>query len=100
MTHPELLEQLRLRLPDAADATDALLSSLLDDASSLIRALTLREEVPEGLQNALLRAAVIFYNRRGMEGEKEHAEGDIRRAATDLPEALRREIFSYRLAKT
>ena len=100
MTQPEMLRQLRLRLPDAPDATDALLSSLLADAAALIRALTWRQQVPEELQNAQLRAAVIFYNRMGMEGERDHLEGDVRRAAVDLPEALRREIFSYRLAKT
>ena len=100
MTQQELISQLRLRLPDASDAPDALLSSLLQDASALIRALTWREAVPQGLENAMLRLAVIFYNRMGMEGEMEHTEGDIRRTAEDLPEALRREIFSYRLAKT
>ena len=48
----------------------------------------------------MLRLAVIFFNRMGMEGESEHTEGDVRRAADDLPEALRREIFSFRLART
>ena len=100
MTQQELLSDLRLRLPDAADTSDALLSSLLLDAAALIRALTWREQVPDGLQNAQVRLAVIFFNRMGMEGEKEHAEGDVRRAAEDLPENLRREIFSYRLART
>ena len=100
MTKQEMIAQLRLRLPDAMDAPDALLSTLLDDAAALIRALTWRDEVPDGLQNALLRLAVIFFNRMGMEGESVHIEGDIHRAANDLPDALRREITAYRLAKT
>ena len=100
MTKQEMIAQLRLRLPDADDAPDALLSSLLDDAASLIRALTWRDTVPGGLENAMLRLAVIFFNRMGMEGEKEHTEGDVRRSAADLPDALRREITAYRLAKT
>ena len=100
MTKQEMIAQLRLRLPDAIDVPDALLSSLLDDAAALIRALTWRDAVPDELQNALLRLAVIFFNRMGMEGEREHTEGDIRRAADDLPDALRREITAYRLAKT
>ena len=100
MTNSELLAQLRLRLPDAEDASDILLASLLEDAAALIRALTWRDAVPGELQNALLRLAVIFYNRMGMEGEKVHIEGDVHRSADDLPEALRREICSYRLAKT
>lgn len=100
MTQAELLSQLRLRLPDAQAAPDALLASFLADAAALICALTWRDSVPDGLQNAQLRLGVIFFNRMGMEGEKEHTEGDIRRAADDLPDALRREIFSYRLGKT
>lgn len=100
MTEQEMLADLKLRLPDAQGASDALLQSLLCDAAALIRALTWRDQVPEGLENAQLRLAVIFFNRMGMEGENEHTEGDVRRAAQDLPEALRREIFSYRLART
>ena len=100
MNHQEMLVALRARLPDAPQGRDGLLLSLLADAAALICALTWRSRVPEGLQSAQLRLAVIFYNRMGMEGEREHTEGDIRRAADDLPEALRREIFAYRLAKT
>jgi len=100
MTQSDMLCQVRLRLPDAASAPDSLLSSLLEDAGALIRALTWREEVPPELQSAQTRLAVIFFNRMGMEGEREHTEGDIRRSAEDLPDALRREIFSYRLART
>ena len=100
MTQQELLADLRLRLPDAADAADELLLSLLKDAAALICALTWRAQVPPELENAQLRLAVIFFNRMGMEGEREHAEGDVRRSAADLPENLRREIFSFRLART
>ena len=100
MTSQDLLSQLRLRLPDVSDAADDLLLSLLRDAAALICALTWRAQVPDELQNAQLRLAVIFFNRMGMEGESEHTEGDIRRSAQDLPENLRREIFSYRLART
>lgn len=100
MTAQEMLAQMRIRLPDAAQAPDALLLSLLSDAAALIRALTWRQEVPLELESAQTRLAVILFNRMGMEGESEHTEGDVRRAAQDLPEALRREICAYRLAKT
>ena len=95
MADQALLPSLRARLPDAASAPDALLLSYLADAAALICALT----VPPELESAQVRLAVIFFNRMGMEGEREHAEGDVRRAAEDLPDALRREIFSFRLAK-
>ena len=100
MQQEAMIASLRLRLPDEQQATDALLSSLLQDAAALICALTWRSEVPPELENAQLRLAVIFFNRMGMEGESEHTEGDVKRAAQDLPEALRREIFSFRLART
>ncbi len=55
MKQGEMLAALRLRLPDAAAETDALLSGLLEDAGALIRALTWREETPAGLENAQVR---------------------------------------------
>lgn len=100
MTDEEMLRQMRLRLPEDEAAEDGLLLSLLGDAAALIRALTWRDAVPPGLANAQVRLAVMLFNRMGMEGEKEHAEGDVRRAAEDLPEGLRREIFSFRRALT
>ena len=98
MTQQEMLSSLRLRLDQ--DVSDELLLSLLNDAASLICALTWRDQVPPGLCSAQIRLALIFYNRMGMEGEKEHTEGDVKRSADDLPDALRREIFSFRRAST
>lgn len=98
MTQQEMLSSLRLRLDQ--DVSDELLLSLLNDAASLICALTWRDQVPPGLCSAQIRLALIFYNRMGMEGEKEHSEGDVKRSADDLPDALRREIFSFRRAST
>jgi len=100
MEGKDLLSALRLHLPDGGKEQDALLLSLLEDAAALICALTWRDRVPPGLENAQVRLAVILFNRMGMEGEREHAEGDVRRAAEDLPEGLRREIFAYRRAVT
>lgn len=85
MKQGEMLAALRLRLPDAAAETDALLSGLLEDAGALIRALTWREETPAGLENAQVRLGAVLYNRMGMEGETEHQEGDVRRTAAVCP---------------
>lgn len=100
MVSQELLSLLKLHLPDAGEGQDALLGSLLSDAGALICALTWRQQVPEALQSAQVRLAVLFYTRIGMEGEKEHTEGDVKRTADDLPEGLRREILAYRRALT
>ena len=78
----------------------AVCATLLEDAAALICALTWRKEVPAELENAQVRLAVVFYNRMGMEGEKDHQEGDVKRSVTDLPGALRKEIFSFRRACT
>lgn len=100
MSEQTLLTALRTHLPDASGEDTALLSALLSDAEALIKALTWRDQVPDGLKNAQVRLAVVLYNRMGMEGEKEHSEGDVRRSAEDLPEGLRREILSFRRAMT
>lgn len=100
MERQEMLASLRTHLPEAEEGETPLLLSLLEDAGALICALTWRECVPAALQNAQVRLAVILYNRMGMEGEREHAEGDVRRAADDLPDGLRREIFAFRKAAT
>ena len=93
-----LLALLRRHLPDASE-TDAELLAILDDAASLICALTWRLCVPEPLRNAQVRLAVVMYNRRGMEGESEHTEGDVRRGVSGLPAELRTEIYAYRMAR-
>ncbi|MBQ4639357.1 MAG: phage head-tail connector protein [Clostridia bacterium] len=99
MDNQQKLALMRTHLP-GEEVQDGLLLSLLEDASSLICALTWRKEVPPELGNAQVRLAVIFYNRMGMEGENAHQEGDVRRSVTDLPDALRKEIFAFRRACT
>lgn len=99
MDTQQKLSLLRAHLP-GEEAQDALLLSLLEDAAALICALTWRKEVPKELENAQVRLAVIFFNRMGMEGEAAHQEGDVRRSVSDLPDALRKEIFAFRRAST
>ena len=99
MDNQQKLAALRARLP-GEQGEDTLLLSLMEDAAALICALTWRKEVPPELENAQLRLAVVFFNRMGMEGEKDHQEGDVKRSVTDLPGALRKEIFSFRRACT
>lgn len=100
MERQDMLASLRVHLPEAGEGETPLLLSLLEDAGALICALTWRESVPAALENAQVRLAVILFNRMGMEGEREHSEGDVKRAADDLPEGLRREIFAFRKATT
>ena len=89
MTQEKLIQAMRLRLPDAKDASD-----------EMLLAMTWRQTLPEALESAQVRLAIILFNRMGMEGESEHVEGDVRRAAPCLPDELRREIIAFRRAHT
>ncbi len=99
MENADMLSLLRTHLPGET-ASDEVLSSLLEDAAALIRALTWRNAVPRELEHAQVRLAVIFYNRMGMEGESAHAEGDVKRTVSELPDTLRKEIYAFRRAHT
>ena len=81
MTQEKLIQAMRLRLPDAKDASDEMLLAHLTDAKALLLAMTWRQTLPEALESAQVRLASILFNRMGMEGESEHVEGDVRRAA-------------------
>ena len=93
-----MLARLKRRIPDAGD--DALLSDLLGEAASFLRAYLRRSEIPADLEDAQLRVAVILYNRMGMEGEVSHNEGGISRTAEALPEDLKAWLNAWRMAKT
>lgn len=92
-----MLDKLKRRIPDAAD--EALLEDLLQSAQEIICAYTARESVPQVLASAQLEIAVLLYNRMGMEGESDHAEGSISRSVDSLPEFLRRQLNPWRQAK-
>ena len=93
-----MLAKLKRRLPDAAD--DALLNDLLEQAGAFIRAYTRRNEIPEGLEDAQIHIAAILFNRMGMEGEISHNEGGVSRTAEMLPEAVKKWLNPWRVAKT
>lgn len=94
-----MLEKLRRRLPDAADADEALLSDLIADAGHFICAYTGRDSVPEALEGAQVQLAAVFFNRMGMEGETRHDEGGLVRENAILPEDIMCQIRPYRLAR-
>lgn len=75
------------------------MEELLLAAEGMICAYTGREGVPEALQSAQVEIAAMIFARMGMEGETEHDEGSVRRTADSLPEAIRRQLNPYRLAR-
>lgn len=92
-----MLDRLKRRLPDAGD--EQLLMELLEDAGMMIRAYTLRSEIPEVLEGAQLEIAAMLFNRMGMEGENAHAEGSLSRSVESLPEYVRRQLNPFRLVR-
>ena len=94
-----MLERLKRRLPDA-NADDALLIELIEDAGRFICAYTCREEVPEALTGAQLALAAVYFNRMGMEGETAHNEGGLSRSAQLLPEDIAAQLRPWRLVRT
>ena len=100
MTQEKLIQAMRLRLPDAKDASDEMLLAHLTDAKALLLAMTWRQTLPEALESAQVRLAIILFNRMGMEGESAHSEGGVSRDAEALPEDVRRQLNPWRLART
>ena len=66
----------------------------------MIVAYTGLETLPEVLMNAVVRFAVVLYNRMGNEGELSRREGDITRSFTDMPEDIKIQLRPWRKAKT
>lgn len=93
-----MISRLKRRLSDCTD--EALMNDLLSEAEDMICAYTCRTCVPDRLKAAQIEIACILYNRMGMEGESAHSEGGVSHSAESLPEFLRRQLNSYRLART
>lgn len=93
-----MLTRLRLRLQESP-AGDDLLRELLLGAEALILACTGQPALPEALQEAQLRLAVIAYNRLGMEGESYRHEGGLSLRVDEMPESLLAQLRPYRLLR-
>ena len=89
---------LRAILGIEGEGEDVLLGVLLAQAEAAALAVTGRTELPEGLRGAVIDLAVLRYNRRGMEGESERAEGGVTARMEALPEDIRRQLRRYTLA--
>jgi len=97
------LERLRAQIPEVGDGgQDQLLSAYLLEAGQYILACTLRTALPPELEGVQVRLALVLYNRRGMEGERSHAEGGVRRdiGAEDVPALVRDQLIAWRLLPT
>ena len=97
MTKEELLPRMRMLLPNET-VCDMLLLALLQSAIGQTKAFTWRESLPDDLAAAVVKIALIDYNRLGAEGEKSHAEGAVSAAFDALPEDVRQWLEKRRCA--
>ena len=97
----EALERLKTQLPENEESGQLLCAYLLD-AEQYILACTCRRALPPELEGARIQLALMLYNRRGMEGERSHAEGGVSRdiGADDVPAFVRDQLAAWRLLPT
>jgi hypothetical protein len=96
------LARLKPRIPEAAsDDLDALLIEYLRAARAYILANTGRQRLPLELTETQIQLALLYYARRGIEGEQSHAEGEVRRAlyagSDDIPQSILDTLYAWRL---
>ncbi len=91
------LEKLKIRMPDASDA---LLTQLLEDAQAEMLDYCNRDALTtkmEGLQRELV---IVYYNRMGSEGEASRSEGGVSVSySTEIPENIKSRLNAHRLLK-
>lgn len=91
------LEKLKIRLPDASEA---LLTQLLEDSQAEMLDYCNRSALTtkmEGLQRELV---IVYYNRMGSEGEVSRNEGGVSVSySTEIPESIKSRLNAHRLLK-
>lgn len=70
-------ELFKLRLPADAGLSDSEAGALLLRAGNTILDIIGRTEIPEQLIDVQAELALIYYNRKGTEGENRRSEGEI-----------------------
>lgn len=89
-------ELFKLRLPADADPGDDEVGALLLRAGNTILDITGRKTVPEQLYDVQAELALIYYNRKGTEGEKRRSEGEITMEFTSgIPEDIIMRLKNY-----
>jgi len=95
----EYLDKLKRRLRIADTEQDALLEDLIIDAQAFAMGYTGRDPLPESADGAIVELAAMTFGRLGIEGQSAHAEGRISIRVDGLPEMLKAQLDSYRIAR-
>ena len=99
----ELLDRVKLRLGFTDDSNDTLLSDIIDGVKEYVVEYCNRSgtaDIPETLNGAIVKMAVIDYNRMGTEGlASEGYTGLSYSYESNYPDDIRRELMRERLLR-
>lgn len=82
------------------ETDEALLNTLLEDASDFVLAYTNRTVLPDSLNKTVRDLAVIAFNRMGTEGETSRSESGESYSFDNAPARIYRVMNRYRLARS
>ena len=89
-------ELFMLLLPEGVSVSDEKADALLFRAENTILDITGRTEIPERLIDVQAELALIFYNRKGTEGEVRRSEGELTAEfAKGIPEEIMIRLRKY-----
>jgi len=89
-------ELFKLRLPADADLGEDEVGALLLRAGNTILDITGRTEIPSQLLDVQAELALIYWNRKGTEGENRRSEGEITMDFTSgIPEDIMLRLKNY-----
>lgn len=84
----------------AAPPDDEKVMTALEDAHSACLGYLGRKKLPEACKGAVIRTAVAFCNRMGIEGESSHSEGGVSMNVDPIPLDVIPMLRPWRLAIT
>lgn len=91
-----MVDKLKTLLGITDSAQDNLLEILIDDAKSAVLGYTCRTALLPELEQYVIKLAVVYYNRMGVEGQTSHGEGGISRSFdSELPESVKTVLNRY-----
>ena len=100
MTDAQKLTDVKTVLGISVTTYDSLLNIYIRQAKQQILTYCNRSNVPEALDDVHIQLAIVYYNRRGLEGEASRTEGAITQTFDkDIPAYLMSQLNYYRVAK-
>lgn len=77
------------------EGDSAFIDESLSGATDAVLDMIGRDELPARLDSVVVELALIYYNKRGAEGESSRSEGGISRSFDDLPPDMQARLKNY-----